>query len=1022
MTPGFICEKPSVVYQTREGEINGVQGIPPEIHEAWPCLFQEQRGMANSWSKQSVFTGMGMRRCTSISAKDTSIGSPIEIPLVSLATSLSSVSQQFTENSNGAFQLSALGRNNEDSFSQLPAGVHSKVYTSVPAAVDIPMQNLGSQSSSHEQLFVSNRTNGMDAKGSSSEFNWGKRFPNCNPLQSTGTQLSSSFQSRSLSSLGKDLRWSSFAGGSRSSQKEVAACAMPTSPHLSGFSLNSLHESSRSLKCPCTNGMPPFQVYGGGNSHKDSEVSCRIGLRNIKEVDQVDLTLSLSNRVINDAINSASDCFLVASQKDSPCQDNIEQVNRTNNGMDRRSEHTKKGDPEDFSNFTVGLLELPCIKDPESKSVEMIQCNKVMGVYDLLGKSLTTHKSIDDDWDANHPLTNKLVHRVVPLSRKESLESFFPSDSTLIDDNELNGNNGVESGVLKAREGDVQNPGNLAKEFLYKQLLSPTDQNCRNKSTHSHTVAQLTGCDISIDTAQEGQTSKMHGAEPGFSCDGNKQMGEAECQFMSPTPLQQIEIDAPLHTNLNGETTQCLGLDIKGGSGMLSMHVEMETKNAIDDCEEMVERPLGSQTILHTQTETMPNEPYFHRGNTDKFIRNGNSSVDTFVQPSISDISYSVKPLKGHCVKTCNLSICNEKNLKLCSDEALSYSGPVEMEMAQKEEIENVICIKEADSKLTKCAELLANSDKNEMIEDNKTALNFRGRSLCSAQLPELADAVKYGAGYVSESTHIAAKTLLRILSEKNSEHLDVDTCHQQNSSGPKTALEWFADMIPGDTDHLELTSVRFNEEIGDPFLSQDTVSNKNETGLCECSIPEKMSSHSGALDFFESMTLTLLESNADEHCKPYVKDHVETQNISSSANYVSRTLKRGKRQKDFQKEILPGISSLSRQKIAQDLQTIGVLMRSMGNVCQTGFIGRNGGTCSSKGHWFIPPKGRRSRCSGVSRASCDNVETNAILRWPKSYNGAIDRLNGMSFKSRWGETTRRKRMQSQHTPMLSSA
>lgn len=1013
MTPGFICEKPSAVYQTREGEINGVQGIPHEIHEAWPFLFQEQRGVVNSWSKQGVFTGIGTQQCTSISAKDTSVGSPIEIPLASLATSLPSVSQQFTENSNGAFQLSALGGNNEDSFSQLPAGVHSKVYTDVPAVVDIPMQSLDSQSSSHEQSFVSNRTNGMDAKGSSPEFNWGKRFPNCNPLQSTGTQLSSSFQSRSLSSLGQDLRCSIFADGSRSSQQEVAACAMPTSAHLSGFSLNSLHESSRSLKCPCTNGMPPFQVYGGWNSQKDSEVSCRIDLRDIKEVDQVDLTLSLSNRVINDAVNSASDCFLVASKKDSPCQDNIEKVNRTNNDMDRRSEHTKKGDPEDFSGFTVGLLEFPCIKDSESKSVEMIQSNKVMGIYDLLGKSFSAHKNIDDDWDANHPLTNKLVHRVVPLSRKENLGSFFPSDSTLNDANELNGNYGEESAVLKAREGDVQNPGNLAKQLFYKQLLSSTDQKRRNKSTHSHTVAQLTGCDICIDTAQEDQTSKMHGAEPGFSCDGNKQTGEAEWQFMLPSPLQKIEIAAPLHTNLNGKTIQCLGLDIKGGSGMLSMHIEMETKNAIDDCEEMVERPLGSQT-LHTQIEPMPNESHFHRENTDKLNRNGNSSADTFLQASISDISDSVKPSKGHCVKTCNLSICNERNLKLCSDEALSHSSPVEMEMARKKEIENVICIEEADSKLTKCAELLANSDKNEMKEDNKSALNFRGHSLCSTQLPELADAVKYGAGDVSDSTHIAAETLLRILSEKNSKHLDVDTCHQQNFSGPKTTLEWFSDMIPGDTNHLEFTSVRFNEEIA--------VSNKNETGLCECSIPEKMSSHSGALDHFESMTLMLLESNADEHCKPYVKDHVETENISSSINYVSRTLKRGKRQKDFQKEILPGISSLSRQKIAQDLQTIGVLMRSMGDVCQTGFTGRNGGTCSSKGHWFIPPKGRRSRCSGVSRASCDNVETNAILRWPKSYNQDVDRLNGMSFKSTWGETTRRKRMQRQHTPMLSSA
>ena len=159
------------------------------------------------------------------------------------------------------------------------------------------------------------------------------------------------------------------------------------------------------------------------------------------------------------------------------------------------------------------------------------------------------------------------------------------------------------------------------------------------------------------------------------------------------------------------------------------------------------------------------------------------------------------------------------------------------MEMVQKE-IVNAICIEETNSKLTTCAELLANIDKNKIQEDNEPTLNFTRHSSCSAQLPELANAVKYGAGNLSESTHLAAETLLRIVSEKNSRHFDVDT--PQNSSGPKTTLEWFADMIPGDTDHLEFISVGFNEEIGDPFLSEDTVSKRNETGLCEDSLPEK--------------------------------------------------------------------------------------------------------------------------------------------------------------------------------------
>ena len=53
-------------------------------------------------------------------------------------------------------------------------------------------------------------------------------------------------------------------------------------------------------------------------------------------------------------------------------------------------------------------------------------------------------------------------------------------------------------------------------------------------------------------------------------------------------------------------------------------------KNAIDDREEMVERTLGSET-LHAQTETIPSESYFHKENTTKFIRDGDSSVDTFL-------------------------------------------------------------------------------------------------------------------------------------------------------------------------------------------------------------------------------------------------------------------------------------------------------------------------------------------------------------------------------------------------------
>ncbi len=92
-----------------------------------------------------------MQQCTFISAKDTSLGSPIGIPFAPLATSLPSVSQQFTEKSNGVFQLFSSWNKDEDCFSQLPVEVHSKVYTVVPVALDMPMKSFDSQSSSHGQ-------------------------------------------------------------------------------------------------------------------------------------------------------------------------------------------------------------------------------------------------------------------------------------------------------------------------------------------------------------------------------------------------------------------------------------------------------------------------------------------------------------------------------------------------------------------------------------------------------------------------------------------------------------------------------------------------------------------------------------------------------------------------------------------------------------------------------------------------------------------------------------------------------
>ncbi|QHO41134.1 hypothetical protein HN51_007069 [Arachis hypogaea] len=77
--------------------------------------------------------------------------------------------------------------------------------------------------------------------------------------------------------------------------------------------------------------------------------------------------------------------------------------------------------------------------------------------------------------------------------------------------------------------------------------------------------------------------------------------------------------------------------------------------------------------------------------------------------------------------------------------------------------------------------------------------------------------------------------------------------------------------------------------------------------------------------DSYEQIALELEECNDDDcssaSSKPYEVDIAKT-------NDFSLRLKRGRRFKDFQKEILPGLASLSRHEI-QDINILEAILRS---------------------------------------------------------------------------------------------
>ncbi|GER43785.1 hypothetical protein STAS_20640 [Striga asiatica] len=104
-----------------------------------------------------------------------------------------------------------------------------------------------------------------------------------------------------------------------------------------------------------------------------------------------------------------------------------------------------------------------------------------------------------------------------------------------------------------------------------------------------------------------------------------------------------------------------------------------------------------------------------------------------------------------------------------------------------------------------------------------------------------------------------------------------------------------------------------------------------------------------GEIDDFEAMTLQIQETKEEDYM-PAPSGPVQV----GPAIYVGRARRgqqrRGRQQRrDFQRDILPGLASLTRQEVTEDIQVLGGLMRAMGQDWSPGQPKRNMG-----------PRGRR--------------------------------------------------------------
>ena len=109
-------------------------------------------------------------------------------------------------------------------------------------------------------------------------------------------------------------------------------------------------------------------------------------------------------------------------------------------------------------------------------------------------------------------------------------------------------------------------------------------------------------------------------------------------------------------------------------------------------------------------------------------------------------------------------------------------------------------------------------------------------------------------------------------------------------------------------------------------------------------------------LDYFEFMTLILTETEVEEYRFDLQPQGLEEEQQKDEEKMPRRVQRRGggrrgrQQRKDFQRDVLPSLSSLSRYEIIEDIHTIEELFKAAGSTWQSNFSQRGGGKNGRRG------------------------------------------------------------------------
>ncbi|XP_010460288.1 PREDICTED: uncharacterized protein LOC104741192 [Camelina sativa] len=160
----------------------------------------------------------------------------------------------------------------------------------------------------------------------------------------------------------------------------------------------------------------------------------------------------------------------------------------------------------------------------------------------------------------------------------------------------------------------------------------------------------------------------------------------------------------------------------------------------------------------------------------------------------------------------------------------------------------------------------------------------------------------------MNELIKVAAEAIVAISLSDHQRHPD-DAASSSTDPAAESRLSWFADIIISCDDELK------RKGDGSPEAT-DFEGYREEYS-------------SGEIDYFEAMTLNLQEMKEEEYMpEPLIPPHLKFEGTGINRPRRGQA-RRGRPKRDFQRDILPGLSSLSRHEITEDMQLFGGLTKT---------------------------------------------------------------------------------------------